>query len=331
MIGMRATALLCGILAPLSLALLAGACGARSDLLLRDQVALDDAGLPAPPDDAGGVDAPPGDDVIPGIDVQVRDVVTPPACADASDTLVYVVTQQNTLLKFKPSSATFSVIGSLVCPDPFGRNPFSMAVDRLGNAYVLYYDDPGAGPPTTPGNIFKVNLNNAACEGTSYVAGQQGFFEFGMGFAANDTGDGETLYVASDDTSPGRLGAITETGLALSVVGALPPTVVQPELTGTGDGRLFAFYLAADGTSMIIGQLDKTTAALVGQAGLPQVTRGNAWAFAFWGGAFYTFTSPDDTTSIVQRYDPTTGAVVEVATYPELIVGAGVSTCAPIQ
>jgi hypothetical protein len=33
----------------------------------------------------------------------------------------------------------------------------------------------------------------------------------------------------------------------------------------------------------------------------------------------------------VQKYDPTTGAVAEVATYPDTVVGAGVSTCAPVR
>ena len=59
-----------------------------------------------------------------------------------------------------------------------------------------------------------------------------------------------------------------------------------------------------------------------------------AWAFTFWGGAFYLYTSADGTTnSTVTRFDPTTQAVDTsyVLTAPTVIDGAGVSTCAPVK
>jgi hypothetical protein len=301
------------------------ACGARSEL-------FGSAG--APPTDAGVPleDAPSVVDVLPpGLDARPRDVVPLAICADASDTLIYAVTEQNTLVKFNPSSAAFTPIGPLSCPDPFGRSPFSMAVDRQGNAYVLYFS-PAQGGAATPGDIFKVDLNNAHCQASSYAPGQSGFLGFGMGFAADDVGTGETLYVASSDTTPGRLGAMSEKTLALSVVGTFPPTVLGAELTGTGDGRLFAFFNSSSnlGTSSI-GEIDKHSGAVIGQVALPQVIQGRGWAFAFWGGDFYTFTAPSTQGTIVQRYRPADGTVVQVASYPEIIDGAGVSTCAPVE
>jgi hypothetical protein len=322
MTSARAVAVLFGVGAPLVTVVAVGACGARSGLFL-DEVASGDAAVV--------VDAAPSDDV-PGLDAQPRDVVPLAVCADASDTLIYTVTEQNTLVKFDPSSAQFTTIGSLACPDPFGRDPFSMAVDREGNAYVLYYK------PLTgePGSIFKVDLTTASCAPTSFVPGQDGFLGFGMGFVANDVGTGETLYVANSDTTPGRLAAIDETTLALSVIATFPPTVLEAELTGTGDGRLFAFYNpffgTAGGAGSAIGQIDKTSGAVVGQAPLPTVEQGAGWAFAFWGGAFYLFTAPPNAQgTIVQRYDPVDNSVTLVATYPEIIDGAGVSTCAPLR
>ncbi|MEO8878653.1 MAG: hypothetical protein ABI461_23895, partial [Polyangiaceae bacterium] len=99
--------------------------------------------------------------------------------------------------------------------------------------------------------------------------------------------------------------------------------------TGTGDGRLFAFWSdAIDGTSHI-GDVDKTNAHIIGTDTLPGVTVGGAWAFGYWGGKFYTYTAPDQATSQVNEFDPVTKAVRLVATYPQEIVGAGVSTCAP--
>jgi hypothetical protein len=60
---------------------------------------------------------------------------------------------------------------------------------------------------------------------------------------------------------------------------------------------------------------------------LPQDT---GWAFAFWGGKFYLFTAPTGST-IVTEFDPTTLAQTTVASTGDIIVGAGVSTCAPMQ
>jgi hypothetical protein len=352
--GMRAATVvvgLAGLAGPVALtAALTVACGARSGLFLAG------AGEGQPSGDGGaepdaivithnGPDATAFEDVAPpGLDVAVRDVARPAVCADASDTLIYTVTTDKTgagfqILRFDPSSATFALIGPLVCPDPY--QPFSMAVDREGTAYVLYYDESqvSAGVPLPPGNIYRVNLNTAACEATSYV-GNAAFQNFGMGFVANDVGTGETLYVATNNnvTTGGALGTIDETTLAVFELALFAPPVSQAELTGTGDGRLYAFWAPGGPASAgsAISEIDKKTAKVIGQSNLATVTQGGGWAFAFWGGSFYLFTNPagltgGSTETVVQRYDPTTGAVAQVATYPETVVGAGVSTCAPIE
>jgi hypothetical protein len=43
------------------------------------------------------------------------------------------------------------------------------------------------------------------------------------------------------------------------------------------------------------------------------------------------FTSPDGNGSVVTRYRPSDGSVTEVTKLTNVIVGAGVSTCAPQQ
>jgi hypothetical protein len=54
----------------------------------------------------------------------------------------------------------------------------------------------------------------------------------------------------------------------------------------------------------------------------------DAYAFGFWGGDFWVFTS-DGTFTQVTQFDPTSGAETAATTYDDVIVGAGVSTCAP--
>jgi hypothetical protein len=61
----------------------------------------------------------------------------------------------------------------------------------------------------------------------------------------------------------------------------------------------------------------------------PGIDIAGGWAFAFWGGDFYTFTAPSGNT-LVQRYRPSDGSVVTVSSLAgRQVVGAGVSTCAP--
>jgi len=110
--------------------------------------------------------------------------------------------------------------------------------------------------------------------------------------------------------------------------------VAQAELTGTGDGRLFGFFAPTNMNNVppsFIDQIDPRSAKVLSSVLLPDVIEGGGWAFGFWGGDFYTFTAPDNNTTVVTRYKPSDGSVTQVATAPSgvVIVGAGVSTCAP--
>jgi hypothetical protein len=244
-------------------------------------------------------------------------------CADAGTTYIYAIAQDNQIYSFYPAKTEFTLIGTLSCPelDP-QASPFSMAVDHLGAAYVVFDD----------GNLFHVSTKTAECEPTPFVPGQHGIQTFGMGFVANKT-TGETLYVSADDDA-GQLATIDLDTFTLHVVALGGDVVDQAELTGTGDGRLYAFF-APDNTSppSFIDEIDPRTAKVLSSALLPEVVEGSGWAFGFWGGDFYTFTAPDQVTTVVTRYRPSDGSVAQVASAPPgvMIVGAGVSTCAPQQ
>jgi hypothetical protein len=257
----------------------------------------------------------------------------PDLCPDAGSTLIYLIANQNTLMSFYPPTLSFTTIGDINCNDPAGGAPFSMAVNRAGIAYVVF----------NSGNLFRVSTLTASCRQTSFNPSAVTFpVPFGMGFSADSpdagTDGGETLYVAGDLMSgggpgPSSLGWIDTTSFQLNVVGLFKPTIIEPELTGTGAGDLYGFW-APNGTSdTAIVQIDKTTGTDTPVAPLPGVTFGSGWAFAFWGGDFYLFTAPGSAggTSIVTRYRPSDGSIVQVATAPAgmIIVGAGVSTCAP--
>ena len=100
------------------------------------------------------------------------------------------------------------------------------------------------------------------------------------------------------------------------------------DATGTGDARLFGFFRAKPVT---IAQIDKSNAKILDPPGHPMVTIGGAWAFAFWGGSFWLFTSSGGQGSKLDKFDMATGMTTNISgNIGFVVVGAGVSTCAPI-
>ena len=294
------------------------ACGARSDLGSLDRGFGEDAGGDAPdakrdsPADAP-TDAP--RDAEP--DVFVRD-----CDPEAGVTYVYLVTEQNEIFSFDPADNVLELHGTLDCPSG-GPTPYSMAVDRKGTAYVLFDD----------GHLYRVSLADASCDPTDYPVGQLDFNVFGMGFATDEAGPDEALYVAEinpNGPSDG-LGRIDLETLELAFVGQFSETFGQKiELTGTGDGRLFGYFLSQAGGGGSLVEIDKETAQILSSTALSVGPPGSALAFAFWGGDFYIFTTQAGGIGTdVTRYRPSDGSLVVVASLSTTVVGAGVSTCAP--
>jgi hypothetical protein len=340
-----------------SIATLVAACGSRTGLLVplpeedaapgKDALAEDATrDADAAPDSSRDVtveDSPLDrfveEDALPPLDVRPPPPDAFNACPDAGSTFVYVITQTNNLYSFYPPTAAFTLIGTIACPTTIaGENPFSMGVDRKGIAYIVFSSSDATGNEIG-GELFRVSTATAACLPTGFTIGQQGFARtFGMGFSADESDAGESLYVASDDINTPQLGMIDVTNFALHVVGDFNPPITQSELTGTGAGGLFGFWNPRDSTgnplaNSAIVQIDKATAEVTNSSTLVGLQQGNGWAFAFWGGAFYLFTGDLSTgnTSVVTRYDPGPGTLTQVGGLDDLIVGAGVSTCAPGQ
>jgi hypothetical protein len=242
-------------------------------------------------------------------------------CTDAAK-LIYVVTVEGDLYSFDPPTLTLKKIGPLTCPS--SSSPNSMAVDRNAVAYVNYSD----------GSIFRVSTKDASCTTTSWTP--TSFLTMGMGFSVNTPGGtAETLFVA--DQTGGGLSKIDVSTFNLTSIGPFgaPHVGGQPELTGTGDALLYAFFPQAPSA---ISKIDKATAAVVQDYPLPGMpTDTQAWAFSFWGGVFYLYTSPCSTpgacttNTTIRKYDPSTKALtIEKPDIGFNIDGAGVSTCAPV-
>jgi hypothetical protein len=244
--------------------------------------------------------------------------------------LIYIVSSEKVLLSFQPKTHDVAKIGDLNCPAGFGASPFSMAVDRKGMAFVLYDN----------GQIFLVDTKDASCKPSAYQPGQHGFTLFGMGWVSDGPGAStETLYVI-DYSSFGGASMTGNKGLAsIDNVGMVHPIANfdgglsgrAAEVTGLGDGRLFGFFVDSnDASKTTVAEIERTTGHVISNE--PQNITVGAWAFAHWGGSFYLFAgSGIGGTSRVHKYTPGTGTTQIVNDLGYRIVGAGVSTCAPIE
>jgi hypothetical protein len=295
---------------------LASACGARTELLAPEIPDVSDVEIDVR--DAMVEEDALEEDVLPPID-QFNDSPPPTDCPDAGATLVYIITAQNDLFSFYPPSLAFTKIGTVACPAMKGATPYSMAVNHLGTAYSVFTD----------GTLWQVDTANAACTATSYVPSVMGtpFFNFGMGYAGDAMG--ESLYVADANFGADSQGLATidTMSFARSFIADFNPSLPRCELTGTGNGRLFAFCLNLSGSGSILAEVDRTNANVIAENDLSVGSPNDAFAYAFWGGEFWIFSGPSTTT--VTQYDPGTQTETTVATMTSTIVGAGVSTCAP--
>jgi hypothetical protein len=251
----------------------------------------------------------------------------PPECEPGA-LLVYLVSSSNNLYSYKPSTGQLVLKGALDCDPSQNSNPFSMSVDRFGTAYVLYND----------GNLYRVKVGDASCEGTDFEPGQLDFVTFGMGFARDLATKTDQLFVSdiSFSDQPGGpqppskgLGMIDTETMLLSLVGTYDTNITdRMEMTSSNDGNLYGYSLDPNGGGRVI-QLDKTSADVLDQTFLPIGNGNSALAFAFWGDDFYVFTS-DGSVTDVNRYRPLDGSVAFVQQLGDVIVGAGVSTCDPM-
>lgn len=242
-------------------------------------------------------------------------------CADGTE-LIYTIDQLSARIStFDPATRMFQDLGSLFCPSTGGATPFSMSVDRQANAWVLY----------NSGQLFKVQLPGLACTATSWVS-QAGLTVFGMGFSTDQPGGStETLYVGGgiDQSQP----SFTLASIDLATMTATPigSQTQLPEMTGTGNAELWGFMTGATAASVV--KFDKTTGAIVTTYSQPTLTGTNTgYAFAHWGGDFWVFLIKNaEPSTTVYQVDGATGVIEGTTpTTGRTIVGAGVSTCAPV-
>jgi hypothetical protein len=243
-------------------------------------------------------------------------------CAQNTE-FVYTIDQfTNQLSRFDPQSKTFTDLGQLACNQMSGATPFSMGVDRTANAWVLY----------DSGELFRVQINNSLmCTKTTW-ASPMGLTDFGMGFSTDTPGGStDSLFIgggASQEQSSFSLAKVDTTSMTAMIVGTEP---ILPEMTGNSNAELWGFLPDAN-TSKVV-QFDKTNGSILTSYDEPTLAGTmTGYAFAHWGGDYWVFLirNGEPSTSVYQ-VNGMTGAITSTTpTTNRTIVGAGVSTCAPL-
>jgi hypothetical protein len=205
-------------------------------------------------------------------------------------------------------------------------------------AWVLY----------SSGRLYTASTTNAACTATPFVPSQavggQTWNLFGMGFVTDAAGgDTEKLWIGGgnvDAMTSGSLGWIDTTTYLVNRVAAVGPSAeYSAEYSGLGDATLWAFFPDTINDAFV-QQIDKVTGAGVGMRLMFDLAASGrsvqAWAFAQWGGTFYVFVTTVDflgqnPNAAVHAINRSTGAhTIPLMNQQYVVVGAGVSTCAPI-
>ena len=253
-------------------------------------------------------------------------------CSAASK-LVYVVDSNKKLSQFDPTTKAFTDLGTLNCSA--GAMPFSMGVDRNATAYVLYTDT----------KIYKVDTQTAGlpCTATSFTAPSD-LTEFGMGFSTTTAGgDVDQLFVAGGTSvaigSSSKLRSLDVTSMTTAGSGTVDGS---PELTGNSNAELWGFF--PDTSNPKIEKINKMTG--VAESTFPLTDAASFqgqpldWAFAFYGGDYWIFLEKDPASDPLGLAPETFTTVYQVSDTGVLkghtpapgrsIVGAGVSTCAPV-
>jgi hypothetical protein len=241
----------------------------------------------------------------------------------ASETkLVYTIDQfDNRLSQFDPSTRTFHDLGSLACPTMAGATPFSMSVDRNGFAWVLY----------NSGELFNVSITSLICAKTTW-ASPNNMKVFGMGFSTDQAGGtAETLFIGGGLTQTQASFTLAKIDTATLGATTIASEPALPEMTGNSNAELWGFF--TNTTTAHVVQFDKATGGMIHDFPEPTLAGTNTgYAFAHWGGDYWVFLikNAEPSTSVYQ-VDGVTGLIkTTTPTTGRTIVGAGVSTCAPV-
>lgn len=271
------------------------------------------------------------------------------ACSEEAKA-IYVLAQGDppTIHAFDPQMQSFTPKVDVVCPDTTGWAVTSMSIDRDARAWLQW------GSPTGDDYIKRIDrldLETGTCQpgiGQAPTSAPD-HASLGMAFVtAGPQSPHESLYFIDKSTFVHRVGQSSPVG-QFYVFGPGEGTEFSgAELTGTGEGRLFTMIMNWTPEwdhpctpndpcypTVHLGEVSTANGSTISNEEVPDVdalglTPGG-FAFAHWGARFWLFVSRNFGPTEVYEYDHENVTTTRHADGPSAIVGAGVSTCAPVE
>jgi hypothetical protein len=185
------------------------------------------------------------------------------------------------------------------------------------------------------GELFQVSTETLACTETTWSS-PNGLTQFGMGFSTDmPGGTTDTLFICGGIAPTQQTSDLHRLNTSAMTTQRSGTVTGWPELTGTGNAELWGFFptTPGGGGTPRVEKIDKTTGAPQQTFNLASLNgEPAAWAFAHYGGDFFVFLMrTTEFATTVYQVDGTSGAIEGMTpTTGRRIVGAGVSTCAPV-
>ena len=279
-------------------------------------------------------------------------------CGEPEENPIYLLTRgletgaATSIQAFDPETLTFTpVVAEIDCADvgeDWGVS--SMGVDRERGAWITWSaQHDGADDPAYK-RLDRIDLDSGACTtdvGALPTTDNWGS-PLGMAFVAEaQDSPTETLYFVDTGTFLHTVGSAASLGRWWTL-GPEGRTFSGVELTGSGDGRMFSLIMNYTGPfdhdctaenpcppTVRLAEVNKDDATAVSMLDLEEIEAfaldPGGFAFAYWGGHIWVFISRDFGPTSVYDHDPETQTTTEVLTDGvQGVVGAGVSTCAPL-
>jgi hypothetical protein len=267
---------------------------------------------------------------------------------------IFVLTQGTppTIHSFDPKALVFTEIQKVQCPNTGAWAAASMAIDRDYHAWIEWGGQANGAADPYAKRLDRIDLATGTCQPdvAKFPAVAAWGTPLGMAFVSDSNGSAaEHLFFIDTETRLHALGGQAPVGQFYSFKPGEGTEFGGAELTGTGAGRLFTFIMnwtaefshpctAMDpcGPTVHLGEVSKTAGTAISNVEIPDVPAfgisPGGFAFAHWGGHFWVFESLKFGPTKVYDYDPTSKtAVVVKSDGPDAVVGAGVSTCAPLE
>ena len=279
-------------------------------------------------------------------------------CGEPEDNPIYVLTRGNenggatSIQAFDPPTLTFTPVVAEIACDGTGADwgVSSMGVDRNRAAWITWSAPADGAEDPAYKRLDRIDLDSGSCDtdvGALPTTDNWGT-PLGMAFVAEGENSGlETLYFVDTGTWLHTIGSAASFGRWWTL-GPEGRTFSGVELTGSGDGRMFSLVMNYTGPfdhdctaempclpTVRLAEVDKSDATALSMIDLAEIEAfgldPGGFAFAYWGGHIWVFISRDFGPTQVFDHDPQTQTTT-LATEDGVpgVVGAGVSTCAPL-